>query len=156
MIYGTSTGKAGVFSLPGLPAVIHLEGFSSGLTSALLSVGFSQNANVQFMHSLQGVIYVYSFGERMGTIEVNGVSFIRPCSGVMGLGQAFSYYKTNSVSRRDTPITVSVGTAHISGFVVGINSTFSDSQNGMMGFSIQIASLPIMWGGTGEVREVGA
>jgi hypothetical protein len=147
-IFGTAPGTASKgFVIPGMsmPAIISIPGFPN-TSVAITSIGFSQDANVQFMHSLRRIIYIYSFGERMGTVEINGVAFYRPCDGETGLKALFNFYKNNSVSIRSTPVSFSVAGEGLSGFVRGIRSTFSDSQAGVIGYSIVMASMPEMWG----------
>ena len=151
MIFGTAPGTASqVYTLPGLsvPAVINVPGFPTSAV-AITSVGFSQQASVQFMHTLRRLVYIYSFGERMGNVEINGVAFYNMCTspggknnGVVGIMQ---FYTNNSVSNRAFPLSITMASAGLSGFVQSIRSTFSDTQHGLLGFTISMASLPSLW-----------
>ena len=152
MIFGTAPGTASkMYVIPGMsvPASIRVPGFPSD-TVAITSMGFSQDANVQFMKALSSVIYVYSFGERMGTVDVNGVAFISLCNSKGtdkggGLGGLMSFYANNSVSTRSFPLTVTLAGASVTGYVRGIRTTFSDTNLGLIGFTLSMASLPAMW-----------
>ena len=152
MIFGTTPGTVGkAFAIAGasVPAIISVPGFPSG-TVAITSAGLSQDANVQFMTALSKVIYIYSFGERMGTVDINGVAFVITCptggvTTVSGLVSLMSFYKANSVSTRAYPLTVSLGGVAVSGFVKSVRTTFSDSQLGLTGFTLSMATLPGLW-----------
>jgi len=152
MIFGTAPGTASkVYTLSGqsVPAVINVPGFPA-YAVAIQSVGFSQDASVQFMTTLRRVIYVYSFGERMGTVDINGVAFYNLCSSPGGLGNGLTgimkFYSNNSVSTKDSPLAITLAGVGVSGFVRGIRTTFTDNQHGLVGFSVSMATLPSMWG----------
>ena len=146
-IFGTAPGTVGkVMSIPGAttPALISIPGLTGTRVVAVTSVGFSQDANAQFMHTLGERVYVYVFGERMGVVEVNGVTFYRPCEGKGGIGNVIDFYKNNTVSVKATLTSVTVGDVAIRGFLRGVRSTFSDGQNGVLGFSLILSTLPVM------------
>lgn len=148
MIFGTAPGTVSkVYVIPGasVPASISVPGFPRD-SLAITSVGFSQDANAQFMKALRGLIYVYSFGERVGTVDINGVAFITLCGGQRsGLVGLMSFYAGNSISVRGFPLTISMAGVGVTGFVRAIRTTFSDTQLGIVGFTMSMASLPIMW-----------
>jgi hypothetical protein len=148
-LFGTAIGTSGKATvIPGAstPAVISVAGLTS-LGLAIVGVGFGQDANVQFMHALGKKVYVYAFGERMGTLEINGVAFYRPCSGLSSsILEVLEFYKANSVSNRKTPLSVTIGGEGLTGFVKGVRTTFSDPTSGVVGFTIIMASMPEMWG----------
>ena len=102
------------------------------------------------MHALRRKIYIYSFGERMGDVQVSGVAFYRLCNtvstGGTGIKHIMDYYKSNSVSIRSQPVSVTLGGEAIQGFVKGIRTTFADASKGVIGFTIVLASLPELWG----------
>ena len=150
-LFGTSIGTSGEAGyIPGhsMPAVITVPGLTT-LRLAITGVGFGQDANVQFMHALGKQIYVYSFGERMGSIEISGVAFYRKCAvggtkaSIVGV---MDFYRENSVSNRKTPLSVTIGGEGLTGFVKGVRTTFSDPSTGVIGFTIMMASMPEMWG----------
>jgi hypothetical protein len=148
-IFGTAIGTAGeVMTIPGstTPALISVPGLGTGQGVAITSVGFSQDANVQFMHSLRRLIYVYSFGERMGVVEINGVSFYRPCNSGGGIGDVLNFYRDNSVARKSDLTSVTLAGGNIRGFVRGVRSTFADADKGVIGFSLIISTMPDIWG----------
>ena len=147
-IFGTAPGTVGkVMTIPGqtLPAIIRVPGLSGVEGVAITSIGFNQSANVQFMHSLSNLIYVYSFGERMGSMEVNGITFYRPCSGRCGIGNILGFYQQNSVSIKSALTSVTIADNNIRGFVQGMRSLFSDPDKGVLGFSISLATIPGLW-----------
>ena len=152
MIFGTAPGTASkVFTIPqmSVPAVINIPGFPTSAV-AITAAGFSQDASVQFMTTLRRVIYVYSFGERMGTVEISGVAFYNLCSSPGGKGNGLTgvmnFYRLNSVSTRAYPLSITLSGTGVSGFVRSIRTTFTDAQHGLVGFSLLMSTLPNMWG----------
>ena len=147
-IFGTAPGTvSNVLSIPGAttPATIGIAGLTGSNTLAITSVGFSSDANVQFMHTLGQLVYVYVFGERMGVVEVNGVTFYRPCGGNnAGIQNVINFYKSNSVSVKAGLTSVSMGSVGVRGFLRSVRSTFSDAEKGVLGFSLILSTLPSM------------
>ena len=148
-IFGTAPGTvSNVLSIPGAttPAAISVPGLTGSATLAITSVGFSSDANVQFMHTMGQMVYVYTFGERMGVVEINGVTFYRPCNGKnAGIQNVINFYKANSVSVKPGLTSVSIGSIGVRGFLRSVRSTFSDVEKGVLGYSLVLSTLPIMW-----------
>ena len=129
----------------GFPAIVSVPNFTDQNDRVLVSsMGFSQGANVQFMHTLRDVIYVYSFGEKMGQIRINGMLFFRDCAGRGRQSVPFllQYYRNNSVSRNQTPIRVSLAGSTLNGFLDGVNFGGFNQQFGFASFRLDFSSLP--------------
>ena len=147
-IFATAPGTVGqVLTVSGqtLPALVSIAGLRTVSGIAITSIGFSQDANVQFMNTLAKRVYIYVFGERMGVVEINGVTFYRPCSGPAGISALFDFYKNNTVSNKSEPTVVTLSDTTIRGFLRGIRSTFSDPEKGVIGFSLLLSTMPVMW-----------
>lgn len=146
-IFGDNEGKLVAMAVTGgMPAVVRLAGFS-GSPLLIMSVGFGQQANVQFMHTLRDVIYIYAFGERMGTVKVSGLLIFRACSGgSTPVKDLIGYYKTNSVSLNGSPISISVGGEALKGFLMSVEFGGFDQVLGTATFSLTFASLPAGYG----------
>ena len=143
-LYGDNQGSLVALSSDGFPAVVDLEGVTGEASVLVTSIGFGQSANVQFMHTLRDVIYVYAFGERLGSIKVGGILVFRSCrvGGSSPVGRLLSYYKQNTVSKNDTPISVSIGGEALKGFLIAVELGGFDQVMGTANFSFSFASLP--------------
>jgi hypothetical protein len=146
-------GKTGVSVVGGTLGLISVQGFVP-FYAAVTSVGFSQDAGVQFLQSLARVVHVYSFGERMGRIMIHGVAFMRPCAqsknpfGVLstGINEVFRFYRENSVTNRNRPIGITLGQGNtLQGFLISVQSSFQAPEEGRIGFVMTFASLPDLW-----------
>jgi hypothetical protein len=144
--YRTST-ILGVFT----PALIQISDLSNASTVLLTGIGFNQNANVQYMQSLKQKIYVYSFGERMGALVVNGMGVWNPCDTTQPVGfkTVMQFYKTKSVSQISAPVTIVLGSptssVTIRGFADRLTTNFWNKATALSGFSLHFSSMPSLW-----------
>lgn len=112
--------------------------------SIVTRVTVSQQVNVQFLHTLGSLIYVYVFGDRIGSIGLSGLSFACACPGGTELGaeQMLLWYKRNRASKRRDPIEVVIGRSVIRGFVVGFNEDVVDPSLNLVQWSVAMTALP--------------
>lgn len=103
-----------------VPGQIKLQGFNP--QAALISgVDFDQAAQIQFQHSLDHKIYLYVFGDRMGNITVAGKCFPQLCdTDAQGLTEVFEFYAANRASVKPEPITVTIGSKTITGYLTAL------------------------------------
>lgn len=145
-IFSSNAGKVIALDVQdGMPAVLALEDFEKRDLILLTGLGIGYQANVQFMETLRDVVYIYSFGERMGEVEVQGLAFWQSCTQqASGFEQAYYYYRTKSVSQGQ-PIKLFIGArrAVLSGYLKGITGQTADPQSGTTRFTYQIASVPL-------------
>ena len=117
------TAVAGQVSIPAELAEPRLK--AQGVASTILfgKMEWQQNTHQQFSMSLDGSIYIYVFGDHMGTIKLSGITFDRLCEGggKTGLALVLDYYKQNRASQRPTPIQVNVADQTIQGFLTGVS-----------------------------------
>ncbi len=115
--------------------------------SIITRMTISQEANVQFLHTLGTHIYIYVFGDRIGSIGLSGLSFSGDCD-IPGLNQShggelmLAWYKQFRVSRRRSPVRVMVGNTPIDGFVTGFNEDIVDPMTNLIQWSVTLRSLP--------------
>jgi hypothetical protein len=85
----------------------------------LQGIAVSTRGNFQFMHTLRGFVYVYVFGERMGSVVVNGMAFQGRCpaDNTNGLEQIMQYYGANRISATGAPVGIAIGSARFRGFL---------------------------------------
>lgn len=111
-----------------------------------------QQSNVQFLHALGSLIYIYAFGEKMGTIGLSGLSFgcgcttesdiTAPPQSGPGAESMLKWYNENRVSKREDPVRITIGSTAIEGFVVGITEDVVDTPNQIVQWNLTLASLP--------------
>lgn len=135
-------GNARLVNLDGDAAI----GFDAD-RSIITQLSLSQEANVQFLHTLGSHIYIYAFGDRIGSVGLGGISFSGDCD-VPGLEQAhggelmLAWYRRHRVSRRRSPVRVMVGNTPIEGFVVGFREEVVDPTTNLVQWGVTMRSLP--------------
>ena len=104
----------------------------------------SQQVNVQFLHTMGAHVYVYVFGDRIGSISLSGLSFACVCAGgTPGAEAAFDWYKTNRVSKRKEPVQVTIGNATpVEGFVTGFTEDLVDPATNLVQWGVNLVTLP--------------
>jgi len=144
-IFGDNEGKVVALATTGMPALVSIGGLTGTSQILVMSMGFGQEANVQFMHTLKNAIYIYAFGERMGTVKVSGMLIFRVCeeAGSAGLPKLIDYYRSNSVSLNGEPVSLSLSTKVFKGFLTGIQLGSFDPRVGTAQFTLNFASLPV-------------
>jgi hypothetical protein len=114
-------------------------GGSDLIDSAIItSMSLELSGNYQFLHTLNDFIYAYSFGDRIGTLNVSGVGFARACSGGKGaLLKTYEWYKTNRISRATQILTIVIRDSESSGtflgFLTGMRLDASSGENDVNG-----------------------
>lgn len=149
LIFANKVGTVSAVDMPGLPALLTVKGPGGNLTGqstvVVTSIGVSQNVNIQFMPSLQSVLYIYSFGDRQGEIKVSGVAFDRNCDSEesnAGVNFALSYYDDNRAVTEGKIMTVIIGNKTLQGFLTGMNIQTADTVYRTHSFSYTIATVP--------------
>jgi hypothetical protein len=146
----TNPGRAAVVSSSqAIPGLIGLEGWDGYLTfkSILTGIGVSGQTAAQFSHSLRDHIYVYSFGERVGDLSVQGLAFAGTCEAASmrstGLDWLIYYYNNFRLSTIGRPVTVVVGAlTALGGFLTGFSAQAQDPETGLTQFTLQFKYPP--------------
>jgi hypothetical protein len=116
-------------------------GAQSGVIFTELAI--QRHGSFQFMHTLRDLVYVYSFGERVGQIRASGMAFARMCSGIEGLSTVMDYYENNRLERRADPISIVVGTtSRFRGFLTELNTDIARPEARLAQFGLQFLALP--------------
>lgn len=112
--------------------------------SIITRLTISQQVNIQFLHTLGSLVYVYVFGDRMGQVTLSGLSFACDCpSGVdLGAERMLLWYKEHRASRRRTPIRVTIGRVVIEGFVTGFTEDVVDPSVSLVQWGVTMQALP--------------
>ena len=146
-IFLDNPGRAAAHVVAGLPAVVKVQGMESSkaLKAAITGYRLGSQGGYQFLHTLRDVIYVYSFGERIGQMSLQGVAFMGVCGGdsKTGLDNLFDYYNENRLNRRGTHIAINLGhLTALQGFLIGFDFVNQDPVMGLGQFTFQLAYPP--------------
>ena len=112
--------------------------------AVITRVTLSQQVNVQFLHTMGSMVYVYVFGDRMGSITLSGLSFFL-CScdnNPPGQNDIYGWYKQNRASKRRDPVTVTIGDAVIKGFVTSFTEDVVDPSLSIVQWGVDMTALP--------------
>lgn len=152
-LFYDNAGKMAVIRGMGLPAVVSIAGAGGvnfgGNGVIVTQIGLGQSANVQIQPSLRQSIYVYSFGDAMGSLQIGGMAYMgQRCDGggggqqVDGIADILRFYSTNRISVTGKHVTVAIGRTALSGFLMGVQAGNSDSENRLFNWSMSLAALP--------------
>jgi hypothetical protein len=104
---------------------------------------------VQFLHTLGGDIYIYVFGDRMGTMSLEGLSAAYSCTDSgdtqHGIEKIYSWYQANKLSALSTPLTFVLGasttlTAFLGAFSADVPNI--NTMAGIMSFRLDLFLVP--------------
>lgn len=130
---------------------ISISGASGDLldNAIVTNMSLELSGNYQFLHTLNDFIYAYAFGDRIGTLNVGGVGFAKPCEGKKGsLLNAYEWYKSNRIAVSTQIMTIilrdSVATGTFVGFLTGMRlDANTDSEIGAIGhWSMRFELIP--------------
>lgn len=118
VIFSHAVGKVSrvASDRPVVPLRINFE--QGGNNSFIVTqASINQSGNYQFLHTLQDMLYIYVFGDRVSEIQVSGVTFAGMCGGSRsmtgssrsGTSEILDFYKRNKVSARAQPVLVRFG-----------------------------------------------
>lgn len=146
-VFSNNPGAVTVHSSRGIPMSFFLEGWGgfAGFRSIITGFHFNSRSGVQFMHTLRDFIYVYVFGERIGTVVVSGLSFHQSCGGSSchGLENIIAYYSANRASTRAVPLVIVFGCSTvIFGLLTEIQAELKDPDKKVANFSLSFQSIP--------------
>jgi len=111
----------------------------------LTRVHVGQNVNVQFLHTLGNRVYVYSFGDRMGQLQLSGIAFASRCEAESSSHSAknvLDWYKLNKASIRRDAINVSIFDYSFQAFLVGLTADVIDEKTKLVQWNLNLATLP--------------
>lgn len=98
----------------GRPAVPFRVDFGAGKNRAFIvtQAAISQQGNYQFLHTLNDMIYVYVFGDRISELQISGIAFAQTCwGGTNGMDEVLDFYRENRIARRESPCKIRFGAA---------------------------------------------
>lgn len=114
--------------------------------SIITGVGVALQGNYQFLHTLGNDVYIYAFGDRVGSVTISGLSMAADCNSQdtsHGAEMALEWYNENRLASRREPIRVTIGLQTvIEGFLVGTSGDIVDPASRLFRFSYQLAVIP--------------
>jgi hypothetical protein len=107
----------------------------------------SHQVNAQFLHTIGNHVYIYVFGDRIGSMGLSGLAFHGVCDKPgSGAEKMLRWYQTNRASKRRNPLTITIGTGGdttpIEGFVVGFTQDVVDPSIGLVQWNANLVTLP--------------
>lgn len=119
-----------------IPFKINLPGFPTR-GAIVTSAAMQQSGNFQFLHTLQEFIYIYVFGDKVGSLVVSGVAFMDKCAGSnrSGVEDALQYYGNRRIAGSGDPVRVGFGNIPFQCFLTDGSFEVKDSGvSGTLGF----------------------
>lgn len=111
--------------------------------SIITRVTISQQTNHQFLHTLGGLIFIYVFGDRIGSMIVQGLSFVESCdNGGRGVDRVLEYYKSNKLTAREDEMEVTIGMTPIRGFMTDMGLDVIDPKTRISQFTYKLTIVP--------------
>jgi hypothetical protein len=146
-VFRSSRGRVAAIDSPGIPMSLYIESWGGFpiFKSIVTSIRVGQQGGVQFLHTLRDFIYIYVFGDRIGTMSITGLSFWDKCDapGYHGIEYVNGYYLDNRVSQRAAPLTVVIGSGtSFLGFLVGFNFDFNNPDDLIAQFCLELRVVP--------------
>lgn len=126
--------------------------------SIFTRVGVSAGGNFQFLHTISNDVFVYVFGDRMGQVVIDGLSFANKCTasgstvaqfnpGLVtfkhGIEEMIDWYERNRLSARKDPVFVTIGRSKaFAGFITSLSSSVQDPEKRTINFQLTVSLLP--------------
>lgn len=130
---------------PDRPAVPFTVDFGQGVGRSFIvtQAAVSQQGNYQFLHTLQDMIYVYVFGDRISELQVSGIAFAATCWGRQsGMADVLDFYRDNRISQRESPVKIRFGERTFPGFLTGSQVEVSRPEVTLGQFFLRFHSFP--------------
>lgn len=134
----------------GAPGVLSISGTGGRLSKqdgvVITKIGIDQDVNIQFVPSLQKIIYVYSFGDRMGRCTVSGLAFDKTCdrrnASYAGTNSLLGYYDKNRAVSEDRLMKISIGSYSFQAYLIAMRLTTATPEFKTMSFSLNMTTVP--------------
>jgi len=134
-------------AVPGTVSLLNSAMGSVLVSQRVVVTGFSASnaSHVQFQQSLLRTIYMYSFGDQIGTIQIQGIGFSSVCgqnTNGSGVEDIMDYWTKYRVSKNNDPVNVSIGRKIIKGFLTACEVRSASVEHMTYGWAFRIASIP--------------
>ena len=144
-------GRAQVLDRPGaapmsIITVPDWGGFTE-FKSIITNVIIAEQGNYQFLHTLGNEIFLYVFGDRIGSFGLSGISFYDNCGAAndnkIGITHILDYYRKHRVSAQSGPLLITIQPGNVfRTYLLGFRGQVIDPARRMFQFSLQLALVP--------------
>ena len=115
--------------------------------STVMGWSMGETVNAQFTHTMGDDIYMNVFGNRVGQLTIQGISFntLNCDPSQHGIVEIINYYRANRISSNSQPITITIGGRGgitIKGALTAATYNSNAPENWMVQYSITIATVP--------------
>jgi len=113
--------------------------------SILTNIEINEQGNFQFLHTLGNEIFLYVFGDRIGSFNVNGLSFYDNCTSerAHGISLVLEYYRRNRVANRATPLLITMPPSLVLRcYLTSFRGRVADASRRLFEFSLGLALIP--------------
>jgi len=119
--------------------------------SIVTRIGLTEEVNKQFVHTVGNKTYLYVFGDRIGNLTLDGISFAPTCrcdeDNTKDLNPGFErilqWYNANKASNRNSPLTIVLGKDTVlNGFLVNFSLRVVDVPLRMFEWSMVLHTIP--------------
>lgn len=131
-------------ALAGQARLVNMTGFPIP-RSIITRLMLSSQGNFQALHSLGGQVYVYVFGDRIGQIQVSGMSFLPECGAgnlQHGIDGVIHWYNRNRIAAREDEMEVLIGTTALRGLLTGLSVDTVNVENRVFSFTVGMLLIP--------------
>ena len=123
--------------------------FATFIQDSAIITGWSveEGVNVQFTHTMGDDIYMNVFGNRIGHMTIEGISFnaVNCDASQHGIVSIINYFRTNRISSNSQPITITIGGQGgitIKGALISASYNSKDPENWMVQYVLTVATVP--------------
>lgn len=130
----------------GRPFRVVLQGTPLGtdaINAIVTGVTVQEEVNRQFLHALDSTTYAYVFGDRTGSLLLQGLFFGNSCDGgPSGMEQIVQIYRENRLTKRPTSIMCSVGSTIYQAFLTGASAAVTDPERQLGEWTFRLNVVP--------------
>jgi len=136
-------GRVAVLPNCGIPITVSMQCWKPGYVfrAIITSVSVSNQGGFQFLHTLKNFIYLHTFNERIGEMNVSGITFAGGCDPAnprAGIESVLGYYDQLRTTRRYAPIQVVIGRLAFSAFLLGVRADIANADFGLGHFTFRL------------------
>ena len=131
-------------------AMMQVDGWGGfqGFKSIFTRISIAQQTNHQIQHMLGDRLYLNVFGDRIGMMELSGLSFFNNCNDDFRTGFFYvqEFYRQNKLTRRATPLRITTDPFTVyEGFLLAMRGeaiSMAQTDQRIYQFSMALAIIP--------------
>ena len=155
-------GRTVAYPFPGVRGITRIAGGEQGESigwathrSIITRVAMSHSCNFQASHMIGNDVYLYVFGDKLGNIQLTGLSMAVDCGCVTGssghsmqslghgIEMAYQWYLRYRVTRERKPVTVTIGNATtFQGILVSMELSTLSEENFLIQYTMVVQTIP--------------